>query len=53
MLNILQHEWGKKGKKQEYTKNKAIFQILELNKNDALLQLPLKRTAMNFDCNGP
>lgn len=44
---------GEKGKKQEYTKDKAIFQILKLNKNDSLLQLPLKRVAINFDCKEP
>lgn len=49
MLNILQYEWAKKGKNQA-TKNEAILKYL--NKNDMLLQLPLKRVAINFDCKG-
>lgn len=52
MLNILPHEWGKKGKKQKHTENKAIFQILKLNKNDTLLQLPVKRAAINLTAKG-
>lgn len=53
MLNILPHKWGKKGKKQKHTENKAIFQTLKWNKNDTLLQLPVKRAAIDFDCKGP